>query len=385
MNNSQFSKISVAVIAIGHGVTDLFANFLAALLPFFVDKFSLSKTSIGVMISVTGISNSMLQVVFGYVGDRWGRKLFLVSGPAIAGIFMTFIGISPSYHVLIFILIIGGIGVSAFHPHAASTAGDMASKNRDISLAVFMAIGTIGYALGPLFAAYLMSSSVIGPDRMPYASIIGIITSILLYKYVSLKKKSTQKRESVKIFQVIKPQIKLMSILFIIVTLRSTTTVVYGNFLSLLIKQRNLPLMIGAVVLFLFSLSTAFGTFLGGYVTRWVSRKSIIIYSMLLSSPFLIALLYTNGVLFVILLLLSGVMISFANPANLAIAQEAIPKGASTASSLMMGASWGIASVIAMFFGVIADLFGGNVVPAMAISALLPILAAVFAISLPRK
>jgi len=38
-----------------------------------------------------------------------------------------------------------------------------------------------------------------------------------------------------------------------------------------------------------------------------------------------------------------------------------------------------------MFFGVIADLFGGNVIPAMGISALLPIFAAIFALLLPRK
>ena len=189
-------------------------------------------------------------------------KLLILSPPrrtslelSCASIFMTFIGIAPSYHVLIVILLIGGLGVSAFHPHAASTAGDVAGtgKNRDFSLAVFMAIGTIGYALGPLFAAYLMSSPFIGPKRMPYASILGIVTTILLYKYVSLKKETGQKRESVKILQVIKPEIKLLTILFIIVALRSTTTIVYVNFLSLLIKQRELPLMIGAIVLFIFS------------------------------------------------------------------------------------------------------------------------------------
>ena len=382
---SRSSKISVAVIALGHGVTDMYANFLAALLPVFADKFSLSKTSIGVMISVMGISGSMFQVVYGYLGDRWGRKVFLVSGPAIAGIFMTFIGISPNYHILIVILLIGGMGVSAFHPHAASAAGDMAGKNRDFSLAIFMAVGTIGYALGPLFAASLMSSSIVGPNRMPYASVIGIVTSILLYRYVSLKRESTQKRESVKILQVIRPEIKLLSILCTIVILRSTTIIVYSNFLSLLIQQRHLPLMIGAIVLFIFSLSTALGTLLGGYISKWVSRRNVIIYSMLLASPFLIALLYANGVLFVIFLVLSGMMISFSNSANLAIAQEAIPKGASTASSLMMGASWGIAAILAMFFGVIADLFGGDVVPAMGISALLPILAAISAIPISRK
>ena len=253
---------------------------------------------------------------------------------------MSFIGLSPNYQTLIAILLVGGMGVSAFHPHAASAAGDMAGKNRDVGLAVFMAIGTVGYALGPLFSAYLMSSPHIGPNRMPYASFIGVIATILLYKFVTLKKSHVSEKKSESIFQIIKPKAKLIFFLFMIVTLRSTTTIVFVNFLSLFIKQRELSLMIGAIVLFIFSLSTVVGTFMGGYLCRWVSRRNLLIYSMSLSSPLLIWMLYSNGTLFVILLILSGIISSCSNPANLAIAQEAIPKSASTASSLMMGASW---------------------------------------------
>lgn len=384
MKQATLNKISVAVISYGHGITDLYANFLPALLPIFIDKFSLSKTSIGIMISIMGISGSMLQVVYGYIGDKWDRKAFLVSGPVIAGIFMCFIGLSPSYPMLIAILLVGGMGVSAFHPHAASVTGDMAVKNRDAGLAIFMAIGTVGYALGPLFSAYLISAPHIGPKRMPFASLLGVISSILLYKFVKLKKTDKPKEKTESIIQIIKPEAKLIFLLFMIVTLRSTTTVVFVNFLSLLIKQRQLSLMIGAIVLFLFSLSTAVGTFLGGYMSRWINRKNLLIYSMLLSSPLLIWMLYSDGTLFIILLILSGIISSCSNPANLAIAQEAIPKGASTASSLMMGASWGIAAVIAMFFGMIADRFGGDVVPAMSISAILPIIASLFAVFIPK-
>jgi len=384
MKQTTLSKINVAVISFGHGVTDLYANFLAALLPVFVDKFSLSKTSIGIMISIMGISGSMLQVVYGYIGDKWGRKAFLVSGPAIAGVFMSFIGLSPNYPTLIAILLIGGMGVSAFHPHAASVAGEMAVKNRDAGLAIFMAIGTVGYALGPLFSAYLMSAPYIGPNKMPYASFLGIISAVLLFKFIKLKKVDRAKEKTESIIQIIRPKAKLIFFLFMIVTLRSTTTVVFVNFLSLFIKQRQLSLMIGAIVLFVFSLSTAVGTFLGGYISKWVSRRNLLIYSMSASSPLLILMLYSNGSLFVVLLILSGIISSFSNPANLAIAQEAIPKGASTASSLMMGASWGVAAVIAMFFGIIADHFGGNVVPAMAISATLPLIASLFAIPIPK-
>ncbi len=385
MKNSRLNTASVIIIALGHGITDLFANFTAALLPVFESRFDLSKTSIGVMISVVGLSGSMFQLLYGYLGDKWGRRLFLVPGPAIAAIFMSLVGLSPSFAFLLLMLLIGGMGVSAFHPHAASSAGDMAGEKRDIGLAIFMAVGTLGYAIGPLFAVFLISSPNIGPSRMPLASIAGIIMSILLYKYaIPEEKQNGFYSPNTKIFKSIKPQMKLLAILCLIVILRSTTNIVFVNFMSLLIKQRGMSLIIGGWVLFLFSLSTALGTFLGGYVSNVLSRKKVMIITMLLSAPFLFSLVYSEGIIFIIFLILSGLMLSFSNPANVAIAQELIPQGASTASSLMMGVSWGIAAILAMFFGIIADLYGGNVAPAMGFSSILPILSSILVFLLPN-
>jgi FSR family fosmidomycin resistance protein-like MFS transporter len=63
-----------------------------------------------------------------------------------------------------------------------------------------------------------------------------------------------------------------------------------------------------------------------------------------------------------------------------------MPEGASTASSIMMGFSWGIAGLLAMLFGVLVDLaFGSNVAPGMIVAAFLPIMAAIFALPLPRR
>lgn len=381
--SNKLWKVSVAVLALGHGVTDLYANFLPALLPVFEAKFLLSKTLIGVMVSVVGISGSLFQVVYGYLGDRSGRRFFLIPGPAVAAIFMCLIGLSPNFPILILLLVLGGMGVSAFHPHAASAAGDMAGDKRSTGLSIFMASGTVGYAAGPLVAVSLMSLA--GPEKMPLASIVGIITTMLLYRYAIPEEKHVKVRNSSNILSIIRPQLWILSVLCIIVILRATTTIVFVNFLSLLIKQRGLSLIIGGGVIFLFSLSTAIGTLIGGYLSDRMTRKKILIISLLLSSPFLLALVYMKGILFVILLMLSGITISCSNPVNLSIAQELIPQSASTASSIMMGLGWGIASLLAMLFGVIADIFGGDVAPAMSMATSLPILAVIFSLALPRE
>lgn len=380
---SRSNRVSIAMLSLGHGITDLYANFLPALLPFFEGNFSLSKTLIGLLIFAVSASGSLCQVLYGYLGDRWDRKFFLVPGPAVAAIFMCFIGLSPSFLILLFLLFMGGMGVSAFHPHAASTAGDVAGGKRGFGLSIFMAGGTVGFAAGPLVAAALMLS--VGPARMPLASIIGIATSFLLYRYAIPEEKHHRISNSVNILELIRPHIGLLIFLSTVVILRATVSIVFVNFASLLMKQRGLSLIAGGRVISLFLFSTAFGTLLGGYLCDRMSRKRLLIISLLLSSPLLFALVHAEGAVLVILLILSGVMIGCSNPVPLTIAQELIPQGASTASSIMMGFSWGIAGVLALFFGVLADLFGGDVAPAMSIAALLPIVAAMFALSLPRR
>ena len=380
---SKSNRVNIILLSFSHGITDLYANFLPALLPIFAGKFSLSRTLIGVLIFAVHTSGSLCQVIYGYLGDKWGRRFFLMPGPAIGAVFMCFIGLSPNFPVLLLLLIIGGMGISAFHPHAASLVGDMAGSKRGFGLSLFMAGGTVGYSAGPLIAAALMSS--IGSAKMPLASIIGIFTSLLLYKYVIPEKKNCKIGKFTDILKLIKPHVKLLAFLSIIVILKATVSIVFVNFASLLIDQRGGSLIIGGGLISLFLLSTAFGTISGGYLCDRVSRRRLFIFSLLLSSPLLFALVQAEGMTLFILLILSGVMIGCSNPVALAISQEMIPGGASTASSIMMGFSWGIAGLLALFFGVLSDLFGGDVAPAMSIAAFLPILAAIFALYLPRK
>lgn len=383
--NSRSSRVIVSVLALGHGVTDLYANFLPALLPVFQDKFHLSKTLIGGLIFSISTSGSLCQVIFGYLGDRWGRRIFLVSGPAIAAIFLCFIGLSPSFFALLALLILGGMGVSAFHPHAASFTGSMSGSKRGFNLSIFMSVGTFGYAAGPLVAAALISSRLVGPARLPLASIAGIVTTLLLYRYAVPSAEYRRQYSSIKIVEVIRPHLKPLSLLSTVVILRAAMSIVFVNFTSLLMNQRGWSLIIGGSFISLFVLFTALGTLLGGYLYDRMDRKKLLIFSLLISSPLLLAMVYSNGIVFIMLLSLSGLAIGCSNTVPLAISQELIPEGASTASSIMMGFSWGVAGVLAWLFGILADLFGGDVAPAMSIAAFLPILSALAAIPLPRK
>lgn len=376
-------KSMMAVLALGHGVTDLYANFLPALLPFFEDTFSLSKTMISLLIFAIITSGSLCQVLYGSLGDKWGRKLFLVPGPAVAAIFMSFIGLSPNFLVLLILLLLGGVGVSAFHPHAASITGDIAGSKRGFGISIFMTGGTVGYAAGPLIAAVLLSR--LGAGRIPLTSIVGIIASFLLYKYVITDHELHKKRNSTSILQAIKPHFRILALLSGIVVLRATVSIVFSYFISFLMNQQGKSLEVGGGAIFFFLLSISLGTLTGGYLSDKISRRKLIFFSMLFSAPFFFIMVHSTGFMLFACLLLSGAILGLSNPVPLTIAQELIPDGASTASSIMMGFSWGLAGLLALPFGMLSDQFGGDVVPAMSIAAALPIIAAMLSLFLPRK
>ncbi len=375
----------IAALALGHAVTDLYANFRAGLLPFFKKNLNLTNSRAGALIFAMTFSGSLCQVLYAYLGDKWKRRFFVVIGPAVAAFFMGFVALAPNFSVLLALLLASGMGVSAFHPHAASFIGAASGEKRGLGLSVFMTVGTVGFALGPLISATLVSWSRVGPARMPFFCIFGFATSFLLYKYATMEEEHYEKRESVNILNIIRPHARPLALLSMIVIVRATVSIVFTDFTALLMAQRGFALVIGGGAIFLFLIPNAAGTLLGGYLYDKVSRKKLLIFSLAISSPILFTLVHTHGALFIVLLIFAGVMIGCSNPIPLAISQELVPEGASTASSIMMGLSWGIAGLPVWLFARLSDSFGGDVVPAMSIAAVLPILAVMFALLLPRE
>jgi FSR family fosmidomycin resistance protein-like MFS transporter len=90
----------------------------------------------------------------------------------------------------------------------------------------------------------------------------------------------------------------------------------------------------------------------------------------------------TDGLMSLLLLILAAATLSGANSVIIALAQELVPSRAGTASSLVMGLGWGVAGVLLIGFGTLAEMIG--VSRALDIAATLPLLAAGLALALPK-
>jgi len=376
--NSQSNGIRIALLALAHGVTDSYGNFLAALSPPLIRKLSMSNMQLGGLVSVQSMASSMSQIGFGYLSDRFGRGIFVSIAPAIAAIFMSFIGLAPNYFTLAALLLIGGFGVASLHPQGAATAGKLSQGRRGLGVSIFSFGGSVGFASGPLIITGIVS--VFGMKGTPLALIYGVGTSIVLFLTIYGKPfmGSGIQQKQPRLIEAIRPHLKIMLLLLAIVVFRAATSIIFTNFLRIL--KAEFTGIAGGFVLFVYLASGSIGGVTAGYLSDRMSRKILLIFSLFAATPFLLAIVHTSGIIFFICLFFAGLILSSSTPINIVMAQEMLPRNASMGSSFMMGLGWGIGGLLSIPFGALADI---NMVNTMSVFALIPMISTVFAVMLP--
>jgi FSR family fosmidomycin resistance protein-like MFS transporter len=113
---------------------------------------------------------------------------------------------------------------------------------------------------------------------------------------------------------------------------------------------------------------------------RFGARR-VIVLSLVLAVPFLVAAPATSGWLFTVLISIGGLLLQSTLPVNVTFGQALAPVSAATVSSLMMGFAWGTGGLSVPFVGMLADSIG--IARALTVMAFMPLAAALCAWPLP--
>lgn len=374
------SWFSLILLTASHLVVDAYGNFFPSLLPIFVVKFHLSMAAVGAMASVTSITSSLIQPTFGYLSDRLSGKVFVIVGILASAIFMSTLGFASSYGLLLLLLVLGGLGVSSFHPQAAGLTGQLPERKKGFGMSVFLTGGSVGYATGPLIAVFVASRA--GIDHLYATALPGILIALLVIQYLPNQNLSQGKQANLSLSSEFLTNVRSISLLEVIVVIRAIVNTSFTTFLPLFLKNKGLSLEAMGAMISLYILAGAVGGIIGGYVADKIGRKSILLFSLIFPIPFLMFFTFAGNVLIPILLLLSGFIFLSSVPVTVIMAQELMPNNTSTVSALMMGFGWGLGGLMAFPFGVLADLTGITV--ALRVVILLPLIGVACVIGLPK-
>ncbi len=347
---------SILTLSAAHFFIDAYASMLGVFLPFLRESLNLTLTEAGLLGGALVFSSSLMQPVYGYLADRLRHKAFAALGPAISGVFICSLGIAPDFYSLLVLVILGGVGIAAFHPQGAAVTRELSDKRPGYEMSVFITGGMIGYGVGPI---YLTSVIALGGLQSSYwAALPGLLVSAYLLFYGPKPSKETDPVRQTHLKEQIIEKIRPLSVHYFLVVIRSLNQMVFVAFLPLYFTFRGQTATEGAWHLSFFLLTGGVTGLWGGILADRFGGRIICAISMIGYAPAALAFLLTTGPLSALMCALAGGFLLLANPVNVVMAQRLIPEAASTVAALMMGFAWGISGFVIPLIGGFGDIFG---------------------------
>ena len=351
----SFFTARLGLLAFGHLAIDAYSSFFSPLLPLLMQKLDLNLTLVGTLVALASVSSSFAQPLFGMLADRLRRPWFVAFGPLTAAVFMSGLGLAPSYPLLVLLLMLGGLGVAAFHPQAAVLAGSL-SPRRGMAMAFFITGGTLGFALGPLFATTVVGA--FGLERTWVAALPGLVVSVFLLAWFARVVPRPRHEIHRPPLSELRPVLRPLTLLYFATVARSAVSYGFMTFLPLHLHARGYSLSQGGATVSLYLLLGALGGFFGGWLAdRWGGRR-VILTSFIVSTPLYVAFLILPEGAGLPCLILGSFALQTSLPVNVVLGQELAPQHSSTISSLLMGAAWGVGALLIGPVGALADHYG---------------------------
>ena len=347
---------SILRLSAGHFFIDAHASMLGAFLPFLHQTMNLTLTEAGILGGALVFSSSLMQPLYGYLADRLRHKVFAALGPAVSGIFICSMGIAPNFYALLVLVILGGVGIAAFHPQGAAVTREVSHQRPVYQMSVFITGGMIGYAIGPVYITSVIALA--GLHQSYWAALPGVLMSGYLLLYGPSPQKDGNPVPQAQLKQHLREKMRPLLVHYFLVVIRSLNQLVFVAFLPLYFTMRGHSEMEGAQMLTLFLFTGAMTGLWGGILADRFGGKIIIAISMIGYVPMALGFFLVTGPLSTLFCALAGAFLLLANPVNVVMAQRLIPEAASTVSALMMGFAWGISGFIIPLVGTLSDVFG---------------------------
>ena len=361
-----------------HFVTDAYGNMFAPLLPLLIPQLGLSLKTVGILAMCYQLASSVSQLGFGTLADRWRPRVLLIGGPILSVVVLSAIGTATTVSMLAMLLLIGGLGGAAFHPPAAALVHAVSGERKGLAMATHISGGSLGFALAPLVFAPAVVA--LGSRWAWLVAVPGLLA--LSYTLQLVRRVEIPRRHSKEGWSHLRPYAKPLSLLYMIVVLRTLTANSLSVFLPVLLTRQGMSVNEASAAVSFYLFVSTVGGFLGGPLSDRYGARRVIIWSLVASVPFLLVGQLASGWTLTLLISMGGFLLQSTLPVNVTFGQQIAPVSAATVSSLMMGFAWGVGSLLAPIVGILGDSLGLNV--ALSITAVVPLFAALFALPLPR-
>lgn len=381
----QVDRFRLGLLAVGHAVTDSYGqSLLSPMFPQIAQRLGLSLADVGGLPMMMGLSASLAQPLLGWVSDRKPRWCMVAIGPLLAALFIGFVGHTRSYAELGLLLFLAGIGIGAYHPQGATLAR-RAGRGSGLAMSAFTVGGNVGFGLAPIMGGLYVA--LFGLERLYFSALPALIFSVVMaYAFYTRMPEESSAQKRAAAAKEGKANPVALAALTATVVVRSGVQIGMTTFLPFLVEQRFPPEQHTAVksaAVSAFLLASAFAGPLGGLLSDRFGRKPVMVWSFLLAPWPLLFAFQQPGYALIACLAFGAFILMLPHPANVVMAQEFMPRSAGIAASLITGLAWGLAQILALPLGAIAE--ATSLSAALTGLCVVPLLGAFLVIPIPSE
>lgn len=352
-------------LSAAHCLNDLLQSVITAVYPMLKTDLGINFTQIGLITLVYQLAASIFQPVVGYVFDKRPFAWSLPAGMISTSVGIVLLAYSNSLAGVLLAVFMVGLGSATLHPEASRITSLAGHERRGFAQSVFQVGGNFGGSIGPLLVALIVA-----PHDRRYIMWFLVFAALCFWAmrpicrwyrgYLNSLKQAERRKES----HAALPLSRGMTIFTIcVIIILIFSKYIYMASLSsyytfYLIDKFGVTVSQSQIFLFVFVVSTAAGTLVGGPVGDRYGRKPVIWVSILGTAPFSLLMPHVNLPLTVILSFCAGFMLSSAFPAILLYAQELLPTKLGMISGLFFGFAFGVGGIASAVLGDFADRYG---------------------------
>ena len=364
---------------------------------------SLDVAKAGWIATVIAMSGTALQPLFGSIADRFGPRRVILLGALLTSLAMllgpladyqaalnrwlpSLFGFSGFYLVVFVILAAGRLGQDMFHPAGAGLAGSFSARRGAMFLAVFIAVGSIGFGLSQIVfrTAY---------NHLDHHTEILLIPMAILWGFVWIKCRPAETLHASRIsvlasLRALRPVAGQILALFLILAI--STGVMSGMFFLMpeFAHEKGYPAWLGqggAFGLIILG-ATIFMVPMGHLADRIGRRRTLIAMTILSVISYHALVRLTLPVpMFIALCILGGAFLGTVNPLGVAFGQRIAPReNVSIVSAILMGWAWCAGGTVPSIAGELYKYLGHNATKTLMIIGLANIVMVVMAFLLPK-
>lgn len=357
------NKKAIYALSMGHFTADLYASAIIPLYPLITQKLGITLASISFIISLGHLVSSMLQPLFGFFSERMKKRAFMINGLLLGAIFIPLTITANSPFLLCLCLMTGMCGNSLFHPQVTSLVKVFCFNNPTVTkyMGVFMGLGTIGYALGPVVSSNMVNK--FGNSSLSYITILGIICAFVLYFHVPKIPKESVVRSEEGFLTVMKDIVsnKVCMLLVIIAVVKSAVSISFGTYIPFILKGFNFSLDKIGLIVSLFYILSGVSMIVSSRFEKKIGAVNLIRVSFFTILPLVLLFKYFMNVshsISVLIFILLGFFIYLSVSVTIVAAQKLMSKHQGVISGVMQGFSWGLGAMCLIPMGLIGEKFG---------------------------